>query len=156
MKRISLLIITLLISLCTYSDDTVKNCRDYYYNVCLNETSVEDFNAYLKLQRDHENVVIKGYQSVIWFLKADYYINPFQKWKFFKKGKESLDFLIKKNPNNTELRFLRLTVQENIPKFLSYNNISKDRKFLNDQLKMISDQDLHSRISTYLKNTKPS
>jgi hypothetical protein len=151
MKQISLLIMSLSISFCAFSNDTVKNCRDYYYGVCLNETAIEDFNEYLELHKDYNDAVIKGYQSIIWFLWADYYINPIQKWKCFKKGKDELDQLINANSENTELRFLRLTIQDNVPGFLGYSdNKEEDRKFIYNQLDKISDKDLHKKIVNYL------
>jgi len=151
MIQTGILIISLLISQSVYSNDIATDCRDYYYGVCLNEVSIKDFDSYLELHKGNEEILIKAYQAIIWFLWADYYINPLQKWKCFNKGKKNLDFLIDRNKNNTELRFLRLTIQNNLPKFLGYNNNTKeDTDFIYTKINKISDEDLQSRIVNYL------
>tara|TARA_B100000809_G_scaffold86972_2_gene85479 strand:- start:12670 stop:13149 length:480 start_codon:yes stop_codon:yes gene_type:complete len=150
MKQVGILILSLLISHSIYSNDIAKDCRDYYYGVCLNEVSIKDFDSYLGVNKGKDQILIKGYQAVIWFLWADYYVNPIQKWKCFNKGKKNLDFLIDKNKNNAELRFLRLTIQDNLPKFLGYSNKKEDTDFIYNQLNKITDKDLQSRIVNYL------
>ncbi|MFB0925504.1 MAG: hypothetical protein QMB65_09515, partial [Vicingaceae bacterium] len=112
------------------------------------------FDSYLELHKGNDEILIKAYQAIIWFLWADYYINPLQKWKCFNKGKKNLDFLIDRNKNNTELRFLRLTIQNNLPKFLGYNNNTKeDTDFIYTKINKITDEDLQSRIVNYLYNS---
>ena len=151
MKRIVAVIMSLLISHTAFSKDAISNCRNYYYGVCLSEVSIKDFDSYLQLHKGSENESIKGYQSVIWFLWADYYINPIKKWKCFTIGIEKLDQLIESHKDNAELRFLRLTIQENTPKFLGYNeNIKEDKQFIYNQLSEIVDKDLYQRIVSYL------
>ena len=59
--------------------------------------------------------------------------------------------LINADYNNIELRFLRLTIQDNVPAFLGYNqNIKEDKDFLYNQLNNITDKDLRKRIISYL------
>lgn len=153
MKQASIIIIGLLISYNVYSNKTAINFRDYYYGVCLDETSIQEFDTYLSLYKDSKDPIVKGYQYVILFLWADFYINPIRKWRCFNKGKEKLDQLIESNSNNTELRFLRLTIQENVPSFLGYNkNIKEDKKFIYMNLSKVLDKDLKKRITYYLRN----
>ncbi|GEN73081.1 hypothetical protein [Chryseobacterium lathyri] len=45
-----------------------------------------------------------------------------------KNGATSLESIIKNNPNNIELRVIRLSVQENIPKIVGYRGSMKDDK----------------------------
>jgi hypothetical protein len=45
-----------------------------------------------------------------------------------KTGATSLESIIKSNPNNIELRLIRLSVQENIPKIVGYRGSIKDDK----------------------------
>lgn len=130
----------------------LKEYRALYYGVCLNETDIHDFNDFLELN-NNDNTVTKGYQAVIWFLWADYHWSPVKKWKCFNKGKESLDELINNNNDNIELRFLRLTIQENTPKVLGYNTQKeKDKAFIFSRLNSIDDSDLKERITNYLRH----
>jgi len=151
MKRIGIVIMSLIISHTAFSENAISNCRYYYYGVCLSEVSIKDFDSYLQLHKGSDNESIKGYQSVIWFLWADYYVNPIKKWKCFTTGIDKLDQLIESHKYNPELRFLRLTIQENIPIFLGYNeNIKEDKQFIYNQLNEIVDKDLYQRIVSYL------
>jgi len=55
----------------------------------------------------------------------------FQKMSYFNKGTEILEKAIKNAPNEVELRFLRLTIQMNVPGFLGYSdNIDSDKRYL--------------------------
>jgi hypothetical protein len=142
----------LMVSYNVYSTNNLKVVRDYYYSVCLKDTSVIEFEEYLNSQTNSNTVEIKGYRAIICFLKADYYVNPFKKWDSFKKGKEQLDAIISKNKRNIELRFLRLTIQDNLPSFLNYDkNIKEDKDYIFKQLHTILDEDLKQRISNYLR-----
>jgi hypothetical protein len=150
-KIIGLIIMSLLISHKAFSKDVISNCRDYYYGVCLSEVSIKEFDSYLKLHKDSDDESINGYKSIIWFLWADYYVNPIKKWKCFARGIDKLDQLIDTYAENPELRFLRLTIQGNVPDFLGYNgNIEEDKEFINNHLSKITDKDLYERIVSYL------
>ena len=152
MKQACIIIMGLLISLNVYSNETVINFRNHYYGVCLNETSIHEFDTYLELYKESNNVTVKGYQAVIWFLWADFYINPIKKWNCFNKGVIKLDQLIESYPDNIELRFLRLTIQNNAPIFLGYNQkVNNDKQFIYSGLNRVSDMDLKERITYYLR-----
>jgi hypothetical protein len=45
-----------------------------------------------------------------------------------KSGATNLESIIKSNPNNAELRVIRMSVQENIPKIVGYRGSLKDDK----------------------------
>ena len=151
MKLVGFVLMSMIISHSVYSNDTVTNCREYYYGVCLNKESIHDFQEYLELHNENIGTSVKGYKSAIWFLWADYFINPLKKWTCFNNGKDELEKLIKNNPNNIELRFLRLTIQDNLPNFLRYNQDKKiDKEFIHNRLNQIVDEDLRMRIITYL------
>ncbi|WP_445432189.1 hypothetical protein [Chryseobacterium indoltheticum] len=50
-----------------------------------------------------------------------------------KSGATSLETIIKNNPNNVELRVIRMSVQENIPKIVGYSkNLKEDKMFIID------------------------
>ncbi len=131
--------------------------RTYYYNVCMQKTPVQEFADFLGLHQERNDLAIETYRSTIWFLWADHYFNPFKKWSCFLKGKKSMELLVKTNPKNIELRFLRLTIQENIPEFLGYcDNKIEDRQFIKEHLNEIADKDLQVRIVNYLTNNSLS
>lgn len=53
-------------------------------------------------------------------------------------------------PNNAEIRLIRLSVQEHLPKFLKYNqHIDEDRQFVQQALPAIKDEGLKAMINGY-------
>jgi|SRR5690606_16406188 len=53
-------------------------------------------------------------------------------------------------PDNAEIRLIRLSVQEHLPKFLKYNqNIENDRQFIEQALPSVEDAGLKAMITGY-------
>ena len=69
------------------------------------------------------------------------------------KVKEAMPWIeqaVNDDPNNPEIRLIRLSVQEHLPKFLKYNsNIEADRKFIEQALPTIKDAGLAKMINGY-------
>lgn len=90
-----------------------------------------------------------GALQAIW---ANHAINPIRKLSTFKEGKRAIEQAVKAEPNNVEIRFLRLSIQKNAPFFLSYNaNIKQDEKFIEKNLDKIGSAILKKNIQTMLK-----
>ncbi|MGK6351660.1 hypothetical protein [Parapedobacter sp. DT-150] len=55
-------------------------------------------------------------------------------------------------PDNPEIRLIRLSVQEHLPKFLKYNqHIEEDRKFVQQALPSVKDEGLKAMINGYFE-----
>ncbi len=77
----------------------------------------------------------------------------FDKRSYLKTGAELLEQAIKEKPNNIELLFLRMTIQINLPSFLSYNeNIDSDKKFVLKNY-FTAPPTLKQRISNFIKDS---
>ena len=82
--------------------------------------------------------------------QAEYKVLPWQKLNTFSKGKAKLEQLIKKEPKNANLRYVRLVIQEQLPKMLNYNSdIENDKHFLSELLKIKDNSDY---LDTYILN----
>lgn len=91
-----------------------------------------------------------GGLQTIW---ANHVFNPISKLNTFKEGKKNIDQAIKKEPDNVELRFIRLSVQKNAPSFLGYkSNINKDTEFIRENRHQIGSEILQKMIETLLKD----
>src|SRR5687768_14330751 len=76
------------------------------------------------------DVTCEAYRGAATILMAKHSINPYSKLKHFYDGKKILEAAIKKDPGNVEARYLRFTIQSNVPDFLGYNNeIQADKTF---------------------------
>ncbi len=156
MKKIKLLILLTFSLNSVYCSNSLKEIRDLYYKVNLEEKGLDEFENYLLKNNKTPNPELEGYKAVLWFLKARDYYNPYKKYESFTKGKKQLESVIKKYPNNIELHFLRLTIQDNLPSFLGYDdNISEDKNFIKTKIKEVkNDPDLVERITAYLAQKK--
>lgn len=87
----------------------------------------------LLLKANQQNIdapVLKGYVGALHLAKSKH-VSIFKKMQFFNKGVALLEEAISKASENVELRFLRLTIQINLPGFLGYSDkISTDKSFV--------------------------
>lgn len=91
-----------------------------------------------------------GGAQTIW---ANHVFSPISKLNTFKEGKKNIEQAIKKEPDNVELRFIRLSVQKNAPSFLGYkSNINEDTEFIKKNRNQISSDILLKNIGTLLKD----
>ncbi len=83
---------------------------------------------YKKVKSD--NVVLNGYIGGLYIARSRH-APLFDKMNNLKTGTGILEDALKKMPDNIELRFLRLSIQLNLPGFLGYNdNVESDKKFV--------------------------
>lgn len=78
-----------------------------------------------------DNDVAKAYIGTLESILAAEQGNPFSKLSWFNKGKKKIEEAIKSSPDNAEIHFLRLSVQQKAPGFLFYySDINKDKKIV--------------------------
>jgi hypothetical protein len=74
--------------------------------------------------------VLKGYIGGLHIAQSKH-APLFDKMSALNTGTELLEAALKEKPDNIELRFLRMTIQLNLPSFLNYNdNVESDKKFV--------------------------
>ncbi|AYN01119.1 hypothetical protein [Chryseobacterium sp. 3008163] len=73
----------------------------------------------------------KGYKAAAEILEAKVTTEKNKRKSFVKSGATELESVIKSNPNNVELRLIRMSVQENIPKIVGYSkNLKEDKTYI--------------------------
>ncbi|MEJ5995981.1 hypothetical protein WG904_16255 [Pedobacter sp. Du54] len=103
----------------------------------------------------NDDALLTGYKGAAIMMEANHVFNPITKLSRFNKGKQLIENAIRKDGSNVELRYIRLTIQTNIPGFLGYSNaIEADKKLLINKLEGIKDRDLKNRIENYLQRIK--
>lgn len=76
-----------------------------------------------------------AYVAASKMIQADLSYNPTVQLGLFNEGKQQLESCIQKDPWNTEIRFIRLTLQCQAPWFLGYHEqIEEDTKIIIDHL----------------------
>jgi hypothetical protein len=93
--------------------------------------SVEEADLWLKKLDTEEGIMVDAYKASLLFVKSRYVKFPLTKLKYFKRGKKQLDGLIKENPDNIEMRYIRFLFQKQMPRFLGYHtSIEEDFKVI--------------------------
>ncbi|ODS87452.1 MAG: hypothetical protein ABS44_10810 [Chryseobacterium sp. SCN 40-13] len=108
------------------------------------------------LEKQNNSATQVAYLGALQTIWAKHTPNPVSKLSTFRRGKNNLEKAVKSEPNNIEIRFLRHSVQKNIPKFLGYSeHIEEDRRFLQKNKHQVPDPDLKNLIeeTLLLKNT---
>ena len=151
----------------------MKSLSAFLLLICFQMVSAQNFDEYRALMKTGESSeqsakkliekstfaykktnqpVYAGFLAVGQFFMAKHVFNPFKKLSYFNEGKKTLEYAIKADPKNLEIRLMRLITQEKAPKMLGYtHNIAEDRSFLIKEYKNTSDDDLKMYIKNYLK-----
>jgi len=128
-----------------FQSSDLEALRDSY---AVANQSKENAKNFIKIadKKTSSDPVISGYKAAAKVLEAKVSTEGKRK-ALVKSGATSLESLIKSNPNNTELRLIRLSVQENVPKIVGYHkNLKEDKEFvLNNYSKQ------NSTLKSYIK-----
>lgn len=111
----------------------------------------------LRLHQEFQSVdisqsnLLQGYKGGVLMGMARHHINPFKKMSFFGDGKNLIEGAITSEPENLELRFLRLTIQTNLPEFLGYSESKeKDKAFVLSGLEKVNNEMLKKRMHNFI------
>lgn len=105
------------------------------------------------LQMDSETAapVLICYKGANEMIQAKYTLNPISKLEKFNKGKELIKKAFSRDTLNLEMRFIRYSIQSNLPAFLGYHDdLGKDKQFLLDNTINTKDLELKEMIFNYL------
>lgn len=104
------------------------------------------------LKKYADSPVERGYEAAYVMFMAKHTGNPLKKMSYFKNGKNMLEKEIETNPENVELRYIRLCIQYYIPSYLGYKgHIEEDKRYLRDNLYKLSDKHTKELLFNYLK-----
>ena len=108
---------------------------DYVRNSFNEVSSIDDIEILLDILKSDSSIESQGYSAALIMTKSRYYKSPLKKLKYFNEGKKALELLIYHNKQSLELRYLRFSIQNSVPKFLGYNaNLHEDLALLKKQL----------------------
>ena len=104
------------------------------------------------LEKHADSPIERGYEAAYHMFMAKHTSNPLKKMGYFKSGKNMLEKEIANNPENVELRYIRLCIQYYTPSFLGYKgHINEDKLYLRDNLYKLSDKHTKELLFQYLK-----
>lgn len=156
MKIFFIFIFAFFISVTAKSQSLIQ-IRDQFYRAQVNGESADSFYTKMQSVTASASAVMIGYKGMAAFMLCNYSYNPYNKLKYFNEGKNFLDKAIAMSTDNTELRFLRYTIQKNVPSFLGYSsNVNEDKQFvtkkISDSQFKNTDYDLYNRMVKYISS----
>lgn len=153
-KRASVCVFVILMSAYVQAQSLNLNDvrRDFNKGV-KNEDLCEKYHK--TLEKEADTPIEKGYEAAFHMFMAKHTSNPIKKMSYFNGGKKLLEKQIANNPNNIELRFIRLCIQYYVPGYLGYSsNVEEDKMFVMNNLYKMADENTKDIIYNYLKGAK--
>lgn len=151
-SKISLLFVSLVfLSSFTFNQtDGILELRSSFQRALTSSKSANDLNT---LTSKQETAIVKAYHGVSYTLLGKHASNPIKKLEFLKKGLPLLNQAVQEKPLDVEIRFLRFSVEENVPSFVQIErHINTDKYFLINYLKPT--HSYYEYIKNYLKQSK--
>lgn len=136
-----------------YTQNLQSIREQYIASNATSKTANEFKNTMAKFHNSKETVV-KAYYAASIIMASKFETKLKDKKEAFKEGVTLLEAEIKKNPNLAELRLIRLSIQENVPKITGYKkNITEDKQLL---IKNFNSQEasLKEHIRKFVKQSK--
>lgn len=146
------LVISIFLSLFFFLNQGLSELRGQYIDASKSKENTEKFFN-LVSNYNTDNATFLAYKGAGITLKAKY-ASKAERKELFVQGVTMVEKAIKKEPNNVEVRLIRLSIQENTPKILKYkSNIQEDIKVLISTFDKQS-KDLKEYIKKYCKQSK--
>ncbi len=129
----------------------LSDVRELYKNSVSEKKSCMKLISILEPYNENNNVLLTAYKACTTMIMANHIFNPMYKLFIFNQGKKLLEKCVNADKENTEIRYLRFTIQSNSPAFLGYNNsISNDKIFLLNAVSGTKDLQLKKLIISFL------
>lgn len=105
--------------------------RKMYSNVTKSESNAKEFSEKLATVSDSDAKILVAYKAASILLDSKFEKKLKDKMNRFKEGATLLESIIKSEPNNIEIRMIRLSIQENVPGITGYKkNIKEDKNYI--------------------------
>lgn len=139
----------LLLFFCTLANaQELSDLRKLYPQASANASAAATFTEKVSAFDTAGNHVVAAYKAASLTLKSKFSKKLQEKISFFKDGANMLDDAISHDPNNVEMRMIRLSIQENVPAIVNYKkNKEEDTHFIYSHF-----QELSGGLREYIRN----
>ncbi|MGY6650207.1 hypothetical protein [Wenyingzhuangia sp. IMCC45574] len=149
-----LLFVSLFFSLQLFANecDSLRKVRNIF-QAGVNAKQLEEMILICKASKCDK---ITPYLAAATMKKAEFVWSPFDKLKYFKKGKNLLEGYIKEHPTSVEAKYIRWLTQTMAPKFLGYRaNLKQDYTFIQQHITQSDiDKQYQNIILLHIKKIK--
>lgn len=137
------------------SSVNITEVRNLYRHAKDTKENTDKFFETTQKTNYQNKPVLSAYHGCALTLKASYADKKMSKISFFRKGKKLIEAAIEAEPNNIELRMIRLSVQSSAPKITRYyKNIEDDKNFLTNNVEKISSPKLKEFIKGFMSTSQ--
>ena len=103
--------------------------------------------------------LLNGYMGTLEALKAKHAWNPYYKIKYLNSCENTFKGAIAQDPHNIEIRFMRFSVEHNVPGFLGYTkNLKTDKQEMIHQIELknygTADKELVIAVIKFMLDSK--
>lgn len=125
--------------------------RQLYKEANSSKQNAMALNKKLESITKKDDKVLVAYKGSVIAMTAKYQKGSKQKIQVFKDGVSWVELAIQEEPENLEIRFVRLSLQQNSPKILKYNkSLEKDKNFVLSNFNQIQSPELKKYIKDYI------
>ena len=150
MMKFSGVLVAVLFFMTSFNTTGLNEVRAVYKKVLSDKALCEKMINELSETKNNSATYL-GYLGGFQTIWANHVFSPISKLNTFKEGKKNIEKAIKKEPENVELRFIRLSVQKNAPSFLGYkSNVKEDTDFIKKNRNQIKSAVLEKNIEMLL------
>lgn len=104
-----------------------------------------------KLDDTGSNALLMGYKAATQALLGKHAMAPWSKYNHCRDSEKTFFTAVQMDPQNIEIRYLRFTVQANLPGFLNMSrNLEEDKKILLSGMRNSTDRVLNKKIAQVL------
>ncbi len=104
-------------------------------------------------KKDHKTLV--AYKGAITAMMSKFENSDKEKKIYFTEGVSWIEYAIKMDPNNIEIRCIRLSIQESSPKKLGYcNNLAEDVNYIIRNYSNTNNQEIKAFVRGYALQSK--
>lgn len=112
--------------------NSIDEIRNKFRSAIESPANTEKLGEYLSKINKSDPIVL-AYSAAVEALKAKHDWNPIAKRKYMTLYEKQMNEAVRRMPNNMEIRYLRYSIQYNVPSYLGYsNNLSEDKKIIID------------------------
>jgi hypothetical protein len=126
----------LFLFLVLFGSPSITEIRKLYTTASSSESNAKEFAAKLNEVNKEDNKTLVAYKGASLTIISRLEKKASDKSKKFKEGSNLIEYAVANEPNAIEIRMIRLSIQENVPKIVNYRgNKKEDAKFLLDHYK---------------------
>lgn len=142
------LLLSLFVFMAFLPTPTISEVRKLYPDAAKSEIAAREFHTKLSKISDETDMTLWAYKGASFTLLAKFATKIPDKISNLKEGARYIEAAVQSEPNNIEVRLIRLSVQESVPPMVNYRkNKNEDKAFI-----LAHYMDQNGSLKEYVKN----